>query len=358
MTDFFYTAIFGKFDQSHIENTFKSIYGWIPKTNAFLGINLKWPKFELPLTHDKFFLSWHTEQLDVVWLKSQAQKVYPSPIMVANDGNIDSSIFPDNVEFVRWITWGEQIQRLVDLFGICEQPLVPKYKISSLSFRVSQYKNFITAYLLQHAKHDEIILTYHKQIGKQEDLHDHPAGLPWLDSLDLSLLEPTKLNFKDNFDWSKNQAVSNGDWRLPPYLDAAVNLTNESFHYSSSILDGHKFLFPFPYLTEKTWKPLLAGRPFLCVGQFETYGSLSKLGLKHDFGFPVCFDSDPGDLTRIGEIFRSLDVILNKSALELYEQSLDSVQHNIKHIKNGDFALACKLQNEQSRDRILEFLSV
>ena len=358
MRDFFKTANNVESTPGKVQDTFLSIYGWTPDTNTFLGINLPWPKFNLPFDYQQYFLSWHTEQLDLHWLKRQAEEVYPRPILVANDGLIDLTIFPDNVKSVQWITWGDQLDQLVNTVGVCDQPMLPEYKISSLSFRISQYKNYISAYLLEHCDPSQLILTYHKKLGKPEDLHGYPRGIAWLDNLKFDLLEPTRINFQDNFDWSQNSPVANGEWRLLPYTNALVNFTNESFHYSSSELEGKSFVYPAPYLTEKTWKPLLAGRPFLAVGQYNTYKTLNQLGLKTNFGFPTEFDLDPGDLTRIRDIFRVVDIILATPLKELYEQSYDSAVHNVQMIKNGNFTRACYQVNEQTRGCIQEFLSV
>jgi hypothetical protein len=357
MNDFFDNGNSLETDPDLLNTIFESIYGWIPDTRCFLGINLQWPKFDLPENYAQYFLSWHTEQFDLHWLRHQANCVYPRPILVANDGVVDASIFPDNVEFVQWITWGDQLDQLVNRFGVCTEPQLPEYKLSSLSFRVSQYKRFITAYLLNHADHKEIMLTYHGRLGKQEDLHGYPKGFPWLDVLDLELT-PTFINFNDGYSLEKNKAVDNGGWTNPAFQDALINFTNESFHYSLSQVDGKPFLYPGPYLTEKTWKPLLAGRPFLAVGQYNTYQTLRDLGLRTDFGFPIEFDQDSGDLTRIRDIFGTIDVILAAPVKDLYEQSLASVRHNAQMIKNGEFTQACYRQNEQARSRIIEFLSV
>ena len=357
MDDFFDTGNSLESSPILLNSIFKSIYDVEPDTDCFLGVNLLWPKFDLPSNYSRYFLSWQTEQFDVHWLRQQASLVYPKSILVANDGLVDKSIFPDNVEFVRWITWHKQIDQLVNRFGVCTDPQLPKYRLSSLSFRVSQYKRFVTAYLLKHADHQDIMLTYHGRLGKQEDLHGYPQGLPWLDELDLELT-PTFINFDDGYSIEKNKAVDNGGWLNPAFEDALVNFTNESFHYSLSQVDGREFLYPGPYLTEKTWKPLLAGRPFLSVSQWHTYRELEDLGFKFEFGFPKEFDNDSGDLTRIKDIFNSIDYILATPIRDQFEQSLDSAKHNAQHIKTGNFYSICQDRNEQVRGRIQDFLSV
>jgi hypothetical protein len=277
--------------------------------------------------------------------------------MIAFDGHVEpNAVWPDNIQFVRWITWHQQLQQLIDQFGINNNPALPLYKISSLSFRLSQYKNYITAYLLAHSDPDDLILTYHKMSGKKDDNHGYPKGIVWLDALDLAGLEATFINFKDDFGWNTNTPVANGGWRTPPFLSALVNCTNESFHYSRSERNGKPFIFPGPYLTEKTWKPLLAGRPFVSVGQWHVYRALSELGLKFDFGFPIDFDQDSGDLTRIRDIFTTLDSIIQTPTKVLYEQSLSSVTHNLQMLESGAFAMECTQLNQLAKKQIVEFL--
>ena len=357
MNDFFNTSNSLQHSPIYIKEVFQSIYGWEPTTSVFLGINLRWPEFNLPNNYPKYFLSWHTEQLDIFWLQQQSKLVYPHPILVAYDGKVDSSIFLDNVKFVRWITWHLQLDQLVKLFGACAEPQLPKYKISSLSFRISQYKNYVTAYLLKHACPDELLLSYHAHLGKEEDRHGYPNNIPWLDDLDINGLVPIWINFQDNFSVDKNQPVSNGNWLFAPYQDALVNLTNESFHYTRSELNGQSFVYPSPYMTEKTWKPLLAGRPFLSVAQWHVYQELSTLGLQFDFGFPQEFDQDSGDLTRIRDIFKSIDAILSQSTEQLYEQSLPSVKYNVRAIVSGDFGKECQMINQQTKKIITDFIN-
>lgn len=357
MEDFFKHGNSARDSQQYLNDIFESIYGWKPKsTNVFFAFNFRWDKYELPLGYRKYFFSSHTEQIPSDWLMTQAQRVYPCPVMVPFDGIVpESKLWPDNVIFVRWTTWHLQIDKLINKFGLCQKILRPKYKISSLSFRISQYKKFVTAYLLQHADPKSTVLTWHNWLGKQEDNHNHPFGIEYLNNLNLNM-PATFLNFDDNFEQKNNTPVSNGDWNSLPYNDALVNLTNESFHYSKTIIDNEPFIFPGPYLTEKTWKPLLAGRPFLVVGQYLSYQELARFGLKFDFGFDISYDQDPGDLTRIGLLFKSLQQIIDTDIDTLYNASYDSVAHNLNILVNQEFQQCCRELNQLSVYKIKDFL--
>ena len=352
MQDFFLTGTTVSLSTAQLQNLFHSIYDWRPQIHqdVFLGLNLQWPQFDLPPA-ERYFISFHTEQADIHWIVAQAQRVYPKPMLIAYDGSIDSSVLPNNVQVVRWITWHQQLAQLVDQFGVCTDPQLPQYKLSSLSYRLSQYKTFITAYLLAHAQPTDIVLTHHHQVMKPEDLHGYPAGISWLDQLDLDL-KHTLINFDDDFAQQITSPVINGGWHNPAYTNALVNCTNESFHYSQST----DFVFPGPYITEKTWKPLLAGRPFVSVAQWHVYSALEELGLSFDFGFDRSFDSDPGDLTRIRDIFGAIDQVLNTTTQELYEHSLPAVRHNVNWIQSGAFADQCCTVNQVSQQIINEFI--
>jgi hypothetical protein len=150
--------------------------------------------------------------------------------------------------------------------------------------------------------------------------------------------------------------VSNASLQIEPYQDAWINLTNESWHYSKTIFDNQNFYYPGPYLTEKTFKPLLAGRPFLAVGQCNTYKTLKELGLSVDFGFDISYDTDSGDLTRIKGIFSAIDHIQNTNLDDLFQSGIDAVRYNLNYIKNNELFVHCEDLNTESVRSIKDFI--
>jgi hypothetical protein len=281
MRDFFpdNTVYFPK-DQQAMADMIQEIYG-IQITHCpqiFLNINLSWPQYDLPISADKYFLTFHTEQLDDDWVIRQALRVYPKPIMLLNDCNIvNNPQWPDNIIFVRWITWHQQLEFLSNYYGVNHNPTLPTHQLSSLSFRHSQYKKFITAWLLKNIELKKLILTWHGHVASNSHVHKHPSWATWLDNLEIPNNQPTFINWSDNFNFLNNSPLHNGNWRQKPYIDALVNLTNETFNYSQSIKDGQSYMYPGPYLSEKTYKPLLAGRPFVAIGQYQTLKTLTEL---------------------------------------------------------------------------------
>jgi hypothetical protein len=347
--DYFNTGNSLEHHQLHIEDLFFQLYDCTPTDfkDTFFGLNLQWPKFDLPTNYQRYFLSFHTEYLNLNWVIEQANRVYPRQVILVTDYQITTRPnWPDNIKTVKWVTTHKQLALLQHSVGLAGKITVPTYKISSLSFRISQYKKFVTAYLLKNFNKSDMIVTYHAELGKSEDLHGHPEGYPHLDQLN-TVIEKTLINFDDNF--VGDLPVSNGDWRTPAYTDALINLTNESFHYSATTVENYSCCWPGPYLTEKTFKPLLAGRPFLAVGQYQTYAWLKQLGLKVDFGFDISYDSDTGDLTRIEKIFNTIDFINQNSIKSLFESSLDAVKYNLQWISTGNLYDACQSINQPNK---------
>jgi hypothetical protein len=341
------------------DDAFTQLYQ-ITSTNANVGIyvNQDFPTFDLPSKYDRYYISW-LEHINIPWLLKQAELVYPKPILVANETeNFDPALlnmFPDNIEFIRWNTWGMQIDLSRQHAGIADKPTPAKYKISSLAHRYSQYKKFVTAFLLEHFDHNDLILSWHNWVAKDSDLHGHPAGFKHIDSLNFELLnEKIQLNFSDTF---VNNAINNTEWKGGPGDLAVVTLTNESYHYSKTVINGTEVVLPSPYLTEKTWKPLLSAKPFVIIGGCYGLHELNTLGIRTDFGWVDEYDTDPGDLTRIGKIFNTLLDINTRTAEQLYEESLPAVTHNLQHIKTGGLLDACEQINAPSREIIRDFVS-
>lgn len=350
--DYFNTGNSLENSKPFLEELFFQLYDFKPTNlkNTFFGLNLKWPKFELPLNYGQYFLSFHTEYIDFDWAITQAHRVYPCKVILVADYNIEPwPNWPDNIETVTWISLHKQIQLLKDRLGSVKEITLPKFKVSSLSFRVSQYKKFVTSYLLKNFDHSDIILTYHNQLFKSQDLHGHPVGFKHLEDLNFDIGK-TFINFDDDF--KGNTPVENGNWLNPAYTDSLINLTNESFHYSQTVSQDILCRWPGPYLTEKTFKPLLAGRPFLVVGQYQSYKWLKNIGFDTDFGFDISYDQDPGDLTRIGALFKTLDFINQQSIFDLYESSLKSVKHNLNWIDSGNFYECCQQLNLNNKHKL------
>jgi hypothetical protein len=239
------------------------------------------------------------------------------------------------------------------MFGSAREIVRPKFKVSSLSHRYSQYKKFVTAYLMNKKNHDEMVLSWHAMIVKAEDLQEDWHSIAPFD-LDYSMLKAkfTVNTLDEPLSVEQSTPPANSNWLVPAYQNALVNFTNESMNYSFTTHFGHDWTWPGPYLTEKTMKPLLAGRPFLAVGQYRTYDRLALLGFRSDFGWDISFDRQPGDRTRMIEIFRCIDSIFAQTIDSMFDQSIDACKHNLQIIKSGSVLEHAQQVNQKAVDII------
>ena len=94
------------------------------------------------------------------------------------------------------------------------------------------------------------------------------------------------------------------------------------------------------HLTEKTFKPIALGMPFVVVG---TRGSLEYL---RSYGFRTfgdiwdeSYDSAEDDvrIKRIAELLKSLDALSTEAKQQLFDQAQEVIEHNWNHFYNGGF---------------------
>ena len=94
------------------------------------------------------------------------------------------------------------------------------------------------------------------------------------------------------------------------------------------------------HLTEKTFKPIAMGMPFVIVG---TQGSLAYL---RSYGFRTfegiwdeSYDDAEDDMRieRIASLLRSLDELPAEGKQDLFDQAQEVVEHNWNHFYNGGF---------------------
>jgi hypothetical protein len=94
------------------------------------------------------------------------------------------------------------------------------------------------------------------------------------------------------------------------------------------------------HLTEKTFKPIALGMPFVIVG---TRGSLEYL---RSYGFRTfgdiwdeSYDSAEDDvrIERIASLLRSLDELSTEAKQDLFDQAAEVIRHNWNHFYGGGF---------------------
>jgi hypothetical protein len=126
--------------------------------------------------------------------------------------------------------------------------------------------------------------------------------------------------------------------RMSSYLLDQFDLCAESliYHISETVYSGRRL-----HLTEKTFKPIALGMPFVITG---TAGSLEYL---RSYGFKTfssvwdeSYDQEPDDIRRaekISALLKSIDQLSEKDKQNLFEQTWPIIEHNWKHFYRGGF---------------------
>lgn len=331
----------------------------LPDT-CFLALWQRWPSqrsFKLPDGYKTYIISFQLEPVDTEWVISEAKRI-SKPMIVLFDGNYYDFEFPENVFTMRYVCWHHQTQRMIEQFPDPGVIWKIKYKASAFCNRVTQSKLLVTTALLEHLQSDHRIISLSDWIEPKNIHWGQLTGNSTLD--DLSGLFSNKYLGKkiriDDFDSLNSAHDTMCNFWIPSYKQTVFNFTNESYHYSLMESNNKKTTMPGPFLTEKTLKCLIAGTAFIPVGQFDTYGSLSRLGLKFDYGLDLSWDSDPGNISRLVSIIDLVKKISNIPIDDLLDMTRESTRHNQDWIFSGDFSKMCESINEITVKQVLDML--
>jgi hypothetical protein len=331
-------------------------YEWIkklPNKQIYFALFQRWPKQNLPSGYDYYIMSFHLEAVDLDWLKKQQVS---GTIIVLHDGNNYNLNLP-GVCFLSYFYWHYQLDLMYQWFGH-KQKSKPSYKFSAVCNRISQSKIWVTTKLLESARPSSLIAL--NTWLEEKNVHGwQPTGNDTLDSLTeifrtIYLGQVIKVDDFDNAT-QNSQHITGNPWQ-PLYTDSVIHFTNESFHYSSMQENNLSYTWPGPFITEKTLKCLLAGTAFVPVGQFDTYGVLSTLGLKFDYGFDTKWDRDPGNLSRFQSIVQLIDTLNQFDIDHLQMVTKDSNQHNQNHVISGQFGKQCQQRNNATIEKINQII--
>ena len=331
-------------------------YEWVkklPNKRIYFSLFQRWPTRNLPQGYDYYIVSFHLEVADIAWL---AKQQVTGPIIVLADGQNYNFKIP-GVYFLSFFYWHYQLKQMQEWFGIKEKTN-PQYKFSAVCNRISQSKAWITTKLLDTAKDTSLIVL--NSWLEEKNVHNWQAtGNIKLDQLtqifrDQYLGQEIKI---DDFDTEtqNQQSVTGNPWQ-PLYQDCAIHFTNESFHYSGMFEDGQQYIWPGPFITEKTLKCLLGGTAFVPVGQFETYRTLEMLGLQFDYDFDTAWDRDPGNLSRAEGIVDLIDNLNQFSVEQLTSKTQNCNRYNQNHVVSGRFFDQCQQKNDDSIAQIFDLI--
>lgn len=320
--------------------------------DTYFMLNLNWPDHtaitQIPKNFERYVVSFQIEAVDIYWVKQLAEELPHAQIIVLHEGKFYSSEYwPKNLIFLPWITWDEQLRRMAKIYGRQDFVENANYKLTSLCNRVSQYKFYVSAYLLKNHKLSQCILSYHGHIDKHSDVDHLLVGIPAIDSLVEFMKTQDPVSLDDTTKKQRNTDVLNTNWNWPAHTDSVVCLTNEGFHYSHTEVDGVEFIRPGPPLSEKTLKPILAGQALIAVGNVNSHRSLADLGFVFDYQLDLSFDQESRDLSRMLKIFQTIDQIMGLGIDELKHRVRPSTIHNSRWAVSNELQQLTCSQNEE-----------
>lgn len=329
------------------------VYHWMQellhRKDIFCSFWNEWDTPDLPPDYNYYLVTYHIENIDLEWL--QKQKV-AGKIVVVFPGRSYSLQLP-NIEFIGYTELHNDLNKMIDWFGVQHIQQDKKYKFSTICNRITQGKIWTTTQILECEPNSLLILN--TDWIEDKNVHNwEPTGMHFLDNLTKVFREKyINLKLSDNFDnnTDNNQRINSNPWQSY-YTDAALHVIAGSFHYSYM----GDYTYPGPDIDEKTLKCLLAGTAFLPAMQFEVYDYLKQFGFEFDYKFDTSFDSDPGNLTRFEKLCKLIDELSKWTIGDIVSATEKSSLYNQQHILNGNFADACNQYNQKQVEKIYKAL--
>lgn len=342
-------------------------YAWLKEfgCKSYAALYQDWTSTQkdLPIGFDLYVVTFHVESVNLNWIKKQSDRL-KVPIVVLSDGQwYDCKI--KGATFYSYFYWHRQIDRLLEWYP---NPNTATKRItkkaSGICYRLNLNKALVVMSLLTSLGPDDSIVSFGDWID--EDLLAYQdTGWPKIDNtikyfrdhhqgtrLELELPQKQLLNSLDTY----YQDIAS-DYHIPAYENCALNFTNESFTHSLMHHPQGNYIHPGPLLTEKTFKCLVSATAFIPTGQFETYRTLEKLGLKFDYGLDISWDLDSGNLSRMTSVIDLIESLKNIDAQDIYLRTLTSTQHN-QEMMFGEIQKRCRSMNDLTKQSVLaDFLS-
>lgn len=137
--------------------------------------------------------------------------------------------------------------------------------------------------------------------------------------------------------------------RFPRFIDGDWSVTNAANQYNFevysnsllSVITETIFIDNTVFLTEKLFKPITLGHPFIVIAGAGTLNGLKELGFEVDFlGFGTDYDNIVDPALRFNKIHHILKSWVNTSReykIEKIKESMPAIEHNFKRIKEVNF---------------------
>lgn len=353
-------------DISRLSYNNRLLYGdWILELidgKTFFGLHFDWPgtleslsrPIDIPDDCDTYVFSWHIENWPHDWLEQFCQNHSNQKVIVIGEYPWKSDI--PNLKVLVHHCWHWVINYVISKFDYQYKPLSErKHKISSLCNRPSLFKTYVTAYISKnYTDLKDVVLSwnagsYDIPICESMRTMETKIGRPILDLLH-DFYEKDLRHRQITTDIFDNNPRLHWQAHHPAYIDSIVNFTNETYAQTQK----YNKQYPGPYLSEKSWKPLLAGTALVPVGMPGVYQYLENFGFEFDYPWDQTFDQVVGDLDRIEKVLELIDKIMSKNITELAEDLQPSVQHNWDHIRSQEFLSRVEKLNQANLEQFIK----
>lgn len=351
----------GDISSLHINNQilYGDLLSKLQKGKTWYGLNYDWPNncsHPIPEDADTYVFSWHLENWDNHWLDQFCEKHPTQQVVVI--GEFKEVPRHKNLRILVYHCWAIYASYLLRTFGNEYKFSKDRvYRLSSLCNKPSFLKALVSAYLLEHYyPRSDLLLSWNKNVQKE-----HCRSMDFLNESAFSdrLMLTRAIKFYHQSDMI-NQQISIDEFINVPhdhcdfthnaFAQSLINLTNETFAQNQML--SRKL--PGPYLSEKTWKVMLAGTGLLPVSQSGVYDYMENFGFRMDYPWPKEFDSTVGDLDRIQQVFKTIDWILSDSCLDNKSQIIETNQFNFEHIRSQCFLDTINMKNQQELEIFLQ----
>lgn len=324
---------------------------WIKELgkNVYCFLWQRWPEHNLPKDYDLYVVSFHLEPVDIKWLHQQSKKI-KQPIIVLSDSNLYDCPLPDNVSYYKFYWWHHQIEQLINWFPEPQNKKIT-HKFSAICNRITQSKLLVTTLLLEHAKKDSMIKLSTWE-GQDSRITTGNNVLDELYHIFYNKWYGVIIDLPDSNKFINKQIYSANPW-TEIYQNCSLHFTNESFHYSYMQDELGHYVYPGPFITEKTLKCLVGATGFIPVGQYDTYRSLQEVGFDFSYNFDISFDQDSGNITRLEKLINLINNFIKIDATDLYNLTKTSSEHNQEHVYSNTCYNICESKNSEIINSIL-----
>jgi len=337
----------------------RRLYGdWIlelKQGKTLFALNINWDQIDPTEFYDTYVFSYHVEQWHNEWLKKFCDAHTDSQIVVISEFPLDKttdSFYRDtpNLKCLVHHCWDILLEEVLTFDDTVYVPTVTRqHRLSSLVNKPSYFKALVTAHIMINGYHrKDMILSW--------NINDRQETCPSLGFLDeryssstlyplIKFYHETLKNLSIRLDDFNDTRLSNYYGNIPAYTDCLVNSVNETYAQS--------YIFPGPFITEKTWKPLMTGCALLPQGPSGIYPYLENFGFVFDYPWDRTHDMVPGDIDRFLQYLKILDQLFEFEFDELVEKLAYSSRYNYDHIRSAAFKSRIQQLNQQYLDEFL-----